>query len=123
MFFNILAVGAGGFVGAVLRYSLSILMPYRGGFPWTTFTINTLGSFILAFLVHAALARWGVPETISLGLKVGLCGGFTTFSTFSVETLTLLESGQWVIAVSYVLASVLAGVIAAILGVYLASGI
>lgn len=117
---NALAVGVGGFVGAVMRYLLSVAFPYRGGFPWTTFSVNLLGTFLLAFLVEVFAHKVGVSESVSLMLRVGLCGGFTTFSTFSVETLTLIENGQWGIAAVYVVASVLVGLAMAVAGTYAA---
>lgn len=120
MFLNALAVGCGGFLGAVLRYLLSVTFPYRGGFPWTTFSVNMLGTLLLAFLVESFAHKMGVSESVSLMLRVGLCGGFTTFSTFSVETLALIENGQWGVAIAYVLASVLVGLAMAVAGTYVA---
>ncbi|EEH63924.1 protein CrcB [Gleimia coleocanis DSM 15436] len=119
MFINALAVGAGGFIGAALRYLISVSIPYRGGFPWATFGINMLGTFLLAFFAQVLVVRWGLGETASLALRVGLCGGFTTFSTFSLETLTLVENGQWGTAVIYVTVSIIFGLVAAIAGSYI----
>ncbi|MCS4484154.1 fluoride efflux transporter CrcB [Gleimia sp. 6138-11-ORH1] len=118
MFINALAVGCGGFIGAVMRYLLSVAFPYKGGFPWTTFSVNMLGTFLLAFLVEIFAHKVGVSESTSLLLRVGLCGGFTTFSTFSVETLLLVEQGQWSTALIYVLASCLVGLVFAVVGTY-----
>lgn len=99
-----------------MRYLLSVAFPYRGGFPWVTFGVNMLGTFLLAFLVEVFAHKVGVSESVSLLLRVGLCGGFTTFSTFSVETLTLVDNGQWGIAAAYVVASVLVGLAMAVIG-------
>lgn len=119
MFINVIAVGIGGFAGSVLRYLISASFPYKGGFPWATLSINLVGSFLLALLSQLLLNRLGVSEPVSLMLRVGLCGGFTTFSTFSVETLSLLENGQWGIALLYVLLSCVLGVAMAVAGTHL----
>lgn len=103
---NVLAVGAGGFIGAVGRYGLG-LIPVWEGLPLMTLLINFAGSVLIGAVVEAAeLAQGGLPREAVLFLKVGLCGGFTTFSTFSLETLELIESGQWAAAGAYALASV-----------------
>ena len=108
-----LCVGAGGFAGAVLRYLLGML-PWQGEFPLITFCINFLGSFLIGAVSELALQRSLNPQLV-LFLKTGLCGGFTTFSTFSLETLTLLENGRYALGGAYALGSVaacLAGVVA-----------
>ncbi|MEY8461543.1 fluoride efflux transporter CrcB [Eggerthellaceae bacterium 24-137] len=112
---NVLCVGAGGFVGAVARYGLG-LVPLWPGLPLTTLLINFVGSIVIGAVVEAAAPTRAAlsPEAV-LFLKVGLCGGFTTFSTFSLETLELLEGGQYVAAGTYAIVSVVlcaAGVLA-----------
>ena len=112
---SVLCVGAGGFVGAVSRYGLG-LIPLASGLPLVTLLINLVGSVVIGAVAEAvALAPTALPREAALFLKVGLCGGFTTFSTFSLETLELIEGGQWALAVGYALASVVlcvAGVLA-----------
>jgi fluoride exporter len=107
----------GGGLGAGLRYLVGRLGNTIGAesFPWPTFLINITGSLILGFLVCWAK---GQPDRAVwlLFLGTGLCGGFTTFSTFSVETLALLEQGRLAVAVAYVLGSVLAALSGAWLG-------
>ena len=110
---SVLCVGAGGFVGAVSRYGLG-LIPLASGLPLVTLLINFTGSVVIG-AVAASLAPTALPREAVLFLKVGLCGGFTTFSTFSLETLELIEGGQWAVAGGYALASVVlcvAGVLA-----------
>ena len=118
---NILAVGAGSFIGGVARYLVSIAMKGIGkGFPWATLTVNLLGCLLIG-LLWGLLSRNATESTSwSLFLTVGLCGGFTTFSTFSKEALTMLQAGQIGGFATYVVVSVLAGIALAALGYYVA---
>lgn len=112
---GMLCVGAGGFIGAVGRYGLG-LIPLASGLPLMTLLINFAGSVAIGAVAEAAeLAAGALPREAVLFLKVGLCGGFTTFSTFSLETLDLIEGGQYALAGAYALVSVVlcvAGVLA-----------
>ena len=100
-----LCVGAGGFCGAIARYLLGLL-PYQGQFPLITFVINFTGAVAIGAVVEAASIRPGMlPPNAVLFLKTGLCGGFTTFSTFALETTGLLQSGRYLPAALYVLLS------------------
>jgi fluoride exporter len=110
---------AGGAVGSALRVFTGHFLGRPGAFPWATFGINVLGSFLLGFLFATAKDRTG--WYILLG--AGFCGGFTTFSAFSLETLGLVESGRLGEAVAYAAGSVLAGLAAVWLGVLLAKWI
>ena len=88
-------VALGGALGAVSRY-LCGMLPFlqRGIFPLPTLLINLAGAFLIGLIAQVAAQRGAQSSSAVLFLKVGLCGGFTTFSTFSLETLTLLESGR-----------------------------
>ena len=113
---NILAVGAGGFLGAVLRY-LAGMLPFGqpSGFPLTTFCINLLGSFLIGFVSQIAADRQTAGDPATLFLKVGLCGGFTTFSTFALENFTLINENRTGMALFYMILSFsacIAGVLA-----------
>lgn len=100
-----LCVGAGGFLGAVARYLLGLL-PYQGDFPLITFAINFVGAFAIGVVFEVASVRPGMlPDNAVLFLKTGLCGGFTTFSTFSLETLSLLERGKYAMGATYAFGS------------------
>lgn len=93
-----------------------------GAFPWTTFWINVCGSLLLGLLLEAIAESGrdaGWRRGLRLGVGTGVIGGFTTYSTFSVETVLLLRSGHWLLATGYALASVVTGVVAAMLGVRL----
>ena len=93
-----------------------------GAFPWTTLWINVCGSLLLGMLLEAIAESGrdaGWRRGLRLGVGTGVLGGFTTYSTFSVETVLLLRSGHWLLALGYALASVVTGVVAAMLGVRL----
>ena len=111
-----LCVGAGGFCGAIARYLLGLL-PYQGQFPLITFVINFTGAVVIGAVVEAANVRPGMlPSNAVLFLKTGLCGGFTTFSTFSLETLSLLERGKYAIGSAYALGSLVVCVLGVMAG-------
>ena len=88
-----LFVGMGGAVGAMLRYAIS-LIPYKGKFPLLTLFINVIGALIIGTIAGLS-ARKNLPQNAVLFLKTGVCGGFTTFSTFSLEAYSLLEQGYF----------------------------
>jgi CrcB protein len=105
---NILLVALGGALGAVTRYLFSNFIPFDGQqFPWATFLINTLGSLLIAiFFVKFGQEESNLP--LKLLLMTGFCGGFTTFSTFSFETIKLIQNRQFVLTIIYVFGSVFA---------------
>lgn len=110
-----LYVGLGGFIGAICRYLLGLaLISVSMVFPFNTLLINVLGS--LAIGIISELARsWGqISANLLLFLTVGICGGFTTFSTFSIESVDLLEKGKALLGIGYIVFSIilcLAGVL------------
>jgi CrcB protein len=116
------AVAAGGVVGCVARYGVSQLvqMFYGRSFPLATLIINVLGCLLMGFLFFQTLDRVTISPALRAALLTGVLGGFTTFSTFAMETLLLAEDGETGTAVLYVVASVLLGLLAAFLGAYLA---
>jgi len=115
-----LLVFLGGGLGAGLRYGAALLVAGRGtglgpeaaAFPWATLAVNLVGSFLIGVLAGLLAGR----ETARLVLVTGLLGGFTTFSAFSLDTLTLLGSGRAGFALGYVAASVVGGLALAWLG-------
>ncbi len=113
-------VGAGGALGAMGRYGLG-LIPLGGELPLMTLLINFLGSVAIGAIVETSeLAAGDLSREAVLFLKVGLCGGFTTFSTFSLETLELIEGGQYAIAGASGLVSVVLCVAGVLVGKVLA---
>lgn len=98
-------VGLGGALGAMLRYAVS-LVPYKGSFPLLTLITNILGAVLIGYITGIA-ARKNVSQNALLFMKTGVCGGFTTFSTFSLEAYTLMQGGHYGYAGLYVLFSLI----------------
>jgi fluoride exporter len=117
-------VAAGGALGTVARYMLGVMVPHRLGWgpPWaTTFFINVVGSFAIGLVAELAIVRvaWMGPE-LRLFLAVGVLGGFTTFSTFSLELVGLMGQRSFAPALGYALGSLVLGFAAAFCGLLLA---
>jgi CrcB protein len=117
MLFECLIVGLGGFVGSVLRYLMGFINVHESTtFPVNTFFINMLGVLLISFIAYyitnstSANIDSSTLKYMILFLKVGVCGGFTTFSTFALETGDLLKTGNVEVAFVYVLLSVIVGV-------------
>lgn len=119
---RLLLIGVGAAGGAICRYGLGLWVAARLGtaFPYGTLLINMTGSFLLGIVVVLAAPRGEAGAAARLLLGVGFCGGYTTFSTFAVETLALLESRALGAAVLNILLSVTLSLLAAIAGVWLA---
>jgi len=117
-----LAIAAGGALGAVLRYWTVLAVHNRLGtnFPYGTLAVNVLGSLLMGFLYIWLLERFVASPAMRGFLLVGILGAFTTFSTFSIETLNLIEAGHTGRALANVLLSVSVCVVAAGVGVYTA---
>lgn len=111
-------VGLGGFAGSALRYGISVLMPLSAAdnIPWGTFTVNFTGSLLIGILFSVELPYWW-----ALLLITGFCGGFTTFSTFSLEAVNAMRTGHTTTAAIYVLISLILCVAAVFLGMYIAT--
>ena len=115
------AIAVGGALGTLARYLLgTALAGVVPGFPACTLGINVAGSFLLGLLMAGVAARPDLSPALRAALTVGFCGGFTTFSTFSVETVALLERGATGRAALYAVASVTLSVAAAFAGLALA---
>ncbi len=113
---NALAVGCGGFIGAVSRYYLSVLISRynNSGFPISTLIINVLGSFLIGLITEVLINLYPNNKKMQLFLTTGILGGFTTFSTFSLETINLYQNGNTIFAIANVVFSItfcLAGVV------------
>lgn len=106
-FLNCISVGAGGLIGSVLRYLLSLLpIRHSSGFPLITLGVNVLGAFLIGLIVAFAGKNANLDARALLFLQVGVCGGFTTFSSFALETHTLLQGGKLITAICYICLSV-----------------
>lgn len=116
-----LMVGLGGALGAMLRYAVSCI-PYKGPFPVLTLITNVTGAVLIGFIVAMAGAK-NLSANSVLFLKTGVCGGYTTFSTFSLEAYQLFQNGRTDLALVYVIFSV-AGCLAGVwLGITLAGAV
>ena len=102
-----LLVGFGGFVGSMARYWLAgLVLPWTPpGFPWGTLLVNVSGSFLLGLVIAAAMEREWLGPDLRVALAAGVCGGFTTMSSFSFEMLALLEQGSGGLAFGYAAAT------------------
>lgn len=108
---NFLLVGLGGGIGSMLRYAVS-LWPGSARFPYHTLFVNILGSFAIGLVMALGAKMVTAEHDWKLFLATGICGGFTTFSAFSMENIHLLQNGRYVTAMVYILISIAAGLTA-----------
>lgn len=122
MWLNCLAVGAGGFIGSVFRYLIG-LVPFlnKWGIPFQTLIVNVIGAVLIGIIVKSSESCEAISGSMLLFLKVGICGGFTTFSTFSLEALGLLENGKGMMFAVYVAASIVLCICGVFAGKWIAS--
>lgn len=112
-------IALGSALGGVLRYGLSRMMtPVSGSFPWGTVVVNVIGCFVIGYFGTLTMAsgKYAVSENVRIFVMVGICGGFTTFSAFTLQTFELLRSGEWVRAIANVIVSVTVCLIAVAAG-------
>lgn len=116
----VLLIGAGGFIGSSLRYLVSLFVQSKvlTTFPFGTFAVNILGCFLIG-AVYALSDRGNLAAEWRLFLATGILGGFTTFSSFSNETVSLMRDAQYGSALLYVVSSVILGLLATFLGIFL----
>jgi|LauGreDrversion4_2_1035121.scaffolds.fasta_scaffold86960_2 CrcB protein len=113
-----LLVMLGGAVGSGLRYGVGMLLPSsQGGFPWATLAVNVVGSFVLGMLIGSSLTSTPLSRHTTLLLGTGLCGGFTTYSAFAVESVLLAQEGHITIVAVYVVTTLACCTAAALVGV------
>lgn len=114
----VLWVGAGGFLGAVGRYLLG-LVPFEGDFPLMTFLVNFAGAVAIGAITEVAGATSALSAEAALFLKTGVCGGFTTFSTFCNENIALLRGDNAFVALLYIASSMFCGLLAVMFGYFI----
>jgi len=117
----VLAVAIGGAIGSVARYGVGIGSTKLFGlaFPWGTLIINIVGSFLIGAFAESFALRWDAPQAVRVFLTVGICGGFTTFSTFSLDAYLLMERGELWPAAAYMAGSVVLSIGALVAGLCL----
>ncbi len=119
---NFLYVALGGAVGAVSRYGIS-LIPVKSAFPILTLVTNIIGAVLIGFVVGLTERKGNMPSEATLFWKTGVCGGFTTFSTFSLEAFNLFDGKRYVLGGIYVALSLLCCIVGVICGKKIAEAI
>lgn len=118
-----IAIFLGGGIGSILRYGVQLLLHERVvayEFPWSTFTVNIVGSFLIG-LFYALSSRFNLSDEVRLFLTTGLCGGFTTFSTFSNDSLAMIRHGDGLMCMIYIILSVVLGILVCLFGTWVCS--
>lgn len=118
----LLAVAVGGAAGALGRHFVNVAMGslLGSGFPWGTLTVNILGSFMMGVLIHMMAVTWNVSPEMRALLTVGALGAFTTFSTFSLDVVTMYERDELLLTAVYIVVSVVASIGALFVGLRMA---
>ena len=121
----LLAIAFGGALGAVSRHFVSVQISHLLGssIPWATFIVNVIGSFFLGVLYESGTLLWQPTAEVKAFLTIGILGAFTTFSTFSMDVIILVERGAWFTAGIYVLGSVVISVLGLVAGMVLTRGL
>ncbi|MEE2723068.1 MAG: fluoride efflux transporter CrcB [Bacteroidota bacterium] len=118
---QLILVFLGGGIGTVLRFIISKLIPHNdSGFPWSTFSANLIGCFIIGLISGYFFKTSSTNQSdILLFATVGICGGFTTFSTFAYENINFLKSGDFIFFITYTLGSFILGILMVYFGLTL----
>ncbi|MHA6260199.1 fluoride efflux transporter FluC [Sporosarcina sp. CAU 1771] len=116
---QVLMIGLAGALGAFARVSVGEVLAGESGFPFATFTVNIVGTFVLCFIITGAWRQLHLRKELEGAVTTGFLGSFTTFSALSIETLLLFENGNYLIALLYVGLSILGGLTVGMLGFHL----
>jgi CrcB protein len=117
---TVFAVGVGGGLGALLRYYVaSLVQPAGYLFNWGIFFVNISGGFVMGLIVESSALRFNLSPDLRSFLTVGVLGGYTTFSTFSLDSALLLQRGEYLQAAGYILGSVVLSVLALFAGLWI----
>ena len=114
---NFLLVGLGGGIGSMLRYASGLLINSKY-FPYATLAVNIIGSFIIGIVLAMSIKDEGITDQWKLFLATGICGGFTTFSTFAYENMNLLRTGDYLYFGLYAAGSVILGIAIVYVGIF-----
>ncbi len=114
------AVGVGGGLGALARYFVAAaIQPAGATFNWGIFVVNITGGFLMGVIVEASALKWNLNPELRSFLTVGILGGYTTFSTFSLDSALLLQKGEYAIAATYMIGSVVLSILALFAGLWI----
>ena len=115
---QLLVIGCGGAVGALMRYGLALRITSLAGsaYPWGILFVNIVGCFLAGLLFTWAVPRIPLSDLLRNGLQLGLLGGFTTFSAFSIDAIALFNQGLWLRGLLYIITSVIVSILGAYLG-------
>ncbi len=118
---HVLLVAAGGAFGAAFRHltTMAAMRLFGGGFPWGTMTVNIVGSFIMGAFIELLARKFGASSELRLFIATGVLGGFTTFSSFSLDVAFLFERGEQGVALTYAAVSVVGAIAALFAGLWL----
>jgi len=116
---HLLEIGAGGFLGAIARYLVDGFVAERtnGAFPFGTLVVNLTGAFVLGLLATLAIERSELPAGIRGPVMIGFLGAYTTFSTWTLESVRLIEAGSWALALANLAGSAMLGMAAVVAGI------
>jgi CrcB protein len=116
---TLIGIGVAGAAGSLARYGVDGLVAKRtaGAFPWGTLAVNVTGAFLVGLLFTVLTERFTVAPWLRSSLLIGLLGGYTTFSTFTLESYRLVEDGAWALGMANLCVSVVGGMLAVYLGV------
>ncbi|MEQ8172966.1 MAG: fluoride efflux transporter CrcB [Candidatus Eremiobacterota bacterium] len=118
--FSYMLVFIGGGLGASLRYLMSMIFATHLKYPYGTFIINVLGSFLLGLILMSSLSKTGTGLKLNTFLTIGFAGGFTTFSTFTYEAINLINQGLILQSIFYIFLSIICGMIGIYMGISMA---
>jgi len=120
----VLAVGVGGGLGALARYFIAgAVQPAGAVFNWGIFVVNISGGFLMGLIVEASALKLNLSPDLRAFLTVGILGGYTTFSTFSLDSALLLQKGQYMQAAAYMIGSVVLSILALFAGLWIVRSI
>ncbi len=121
----LIAVALGGALGSLLRYFVAsaIQTPASAGFPWGIFVVNISGGFLMGVIVELSALKLNLAPELRTFLTVGILGGYTTFSTFSLDSVLLLQRGAYASAAAYIVGSTVLSIAALFAGLYLVRGL
>ena len=111
---NLLLVGLGGAIGSIARFLVQRVaaLSFSTGFPWGTLMVNLTGCLVIGIIWALTFGKTSISESWGLFLMTGVCGGFTTFSAFSIESVQMMREDRWLTCLIYISASLIIGLIA-----------